>query len=57
MPGRMSDLPSSQTVNWLCPGPYWLVAALLAKTGPALLAHDEALSRSAEADAVSMPMQ
>jgi hypothetical protein len=53
----MSDVPSSETVNWLCPGPYWLVATLLAKTGLAVFAHDDALSRSAEADAVSRPMQ
>ncbi len=53
----MSDFPSSETVNWLWPGPYWPVAALLAKTGVGVFAQDNGFNRSAEAEAVSRPMQ
>jgi hypothetical protein len=49
----MSDLSSSETVHWLCPGPYWPVATKLAMTGFGFLVHDEALSRSSDAEAVS----
>ena len=53
----MSLCPSSETVNELCPGPNWLVAVLLTKTGLALFVHEAGLSRSAVAEAVSRPTQ
>jgi hypothetical protein len=53
----MSLCPSSETVNELWPGPYWLVAALLANTGLGLLFQEAASSRFALAEALSIPRQ
>lgn len=53
----MSLWPSSETVNELCPGPYWPVAALLTNTGVALFVQEAGLSRFAVAAAESSPRQ
>ncbi len=53
----MSDFPSSDTVNELCPGPYCEVAAFDVNTGDALFVQDAGAVRSAVADAVSSPRQ